>query len=347
MAPMLSGLSNVGGNGNGGFGFGKRKKSSGPSFLPFLVNGYTDLTVTQEPSVVNWTVPDSIGKIQVRMYGANGGQTECCPNTPGAEGGYIDVQFEVTPGEIFTFARTVAVAGNQSQGPYGSNNSTAVAFWLYNGATSITQGNLWAIVGGGGSNATKNGYSDNSSGGRGGSSTGESVTVSSFGAPNVNGNQIVCTGGTNSSGGVRQTITVPSGQIGNWNGNGNGYRNYSTGTSAFGGTGSSPPRSLSTQGQAIYGGEGGSVNQNEGRWGGQGGSGWYGGCGGVNIGISWEEWGDGADNPSNQSTTKQSAFGAGGSSRIQIPSGRNPVTNTNQMGRTGGPSLPTDVRIIY
>jgi len=337
MAPILSRVSS-------NFGFGKKTAgSSGPSFLPFLVNGYQDLTVTQEPSVVNWTVPADIGKIQIRMYGADGGSQD--NGTPGGGGGYIDVQFEVTPGEIFTFARTAGVAGNLNRPPYGANNSTAVAFWLYNGTTSITQGNLWAIVGGGGSRPSQSaGYADHASGGRGGGNTGESVICTNFAAPYVNNDQVVHTGGSQSSGGTWQSITVPSGQIGNWNGNGDSYRNYSTSTGAFGSTGVN--RYFSTQGQAIYGGTGGCANIN-GEGGGQGGSGWYGGSGGSRTSIGWQQWSNGADNPGYTGVSRDNAFGGGGSSRIQIPAARNPVTNTNQMGRTGGPNLPTDVRVIY
>jgi len=312
-------------------------------YLPSLSNGTEDITVSAGSNYY-WTVPSRIGRVKVQMYG--GGAYY-------AQGGYMDVSFDVVPGERILFAKTPF---RTHPTDWSIGNGVAVAFWGENGSTTISQANLWAIVGGGGGGARSD--SGHVVGGApGGGNEGSAGALNYYG--DVPGGFSFITGGTQSSGGQEQP------------------QSYINSVGGFGQPGWSPymPNNQAGQpqfywarqphvnsvtqvprrGTAIYGkgdvangiapGDGRDLRMSD------GGDGWYGGCGAFTpIYVArYYEYPEGSP-PSgvqHERTNVITTSASGGSSRIQIPAGRNPTTTTNQTGSAGGPSLSTGIKITY
>lgn len=270
-------------------------------YLPSLTNGTSDITVATAGSY-NWTVPARVGRIKVQIIGSGGGET--------TSGGYVDVSFDVTPGQVFTFAKTAMNTGGNEQFPKNFGG-LATAFWLSDGTTNITQAKIWTIVGGGGG-ALGDGSPPWSPGGNGGGDTAASGYVSGYW-----GTGYLAGGGSQVSGGSPQYFP------GNWN--------VST-TLSYAAT---------APGTAIYGGYGGQTT-------GHGGNGWYGGCASVYWrGCYSYQYEDDDGWHTAVECVGGTSGGGGGSSRIQIPSGKNTTITTNQTGSSGAPNLSTGIKITY
>lgn len=281
------------------------------NYLPSLANGTSNITV-QDSSATSFTVPQRVGRIRVQMIGGGGYQTS---------GGYMDTSFDVVPGEVFTFAKTAAARADIGYMDKARSGS-ATAFWISNGSNTITQATLWAIVGGGGGVYQTGSVAANGgdSGGNGGGDVGGSGSNSSYGQ----GFRELAFGGTQSGGGVKADASIFAG-------------NYSNSTTY-----------IQPAGGAIEGVPGYSISGNPDRGYPGSGAGWYSGCGVVSWYTSSRYWVENDDGWHWDYYVDQGSSGSGGgSSRIQIPSHRNPTITTNQRGSSGAPNLTTGIMITY
>jgi hypothetical protein len=286
-------------------------------YLPSLTNGTSDITVATAGSY-NWTVPARVGRIKVQIIGSGGGET--------SSGGYVDVSFDVTPGQVFTFAKT---AMNTERITFPKClGGLATAFWLSDGTTNITQAKIWTIVGGGGG-ATGDGGPPSGYGGNGGGDTaGAGYNSGYWGTAYLSG------GGTQSSGGVAQLGP------GSYD-SGNSIDYYNMWNPTYGAL-------AATHGTAINGGLAAKQDSGRDSTTGAGGNGWYGGCGGVRwYACQSYRYEDDDGWHTGYSCVGTTSGGGGGSSRIQIPSGKNTTITTNQTGSSGAPSLSTGIKITY
>jgi hypothetical protein len=262
---------------------------------------------TQGPD--NFTVPDGVTSINVKMWGGGGGAGAGGSAATGGNGGgsgYVAETISVTPGETLTvYVGGGGAAGTRNTAGGGGGGGGYSS--LYRGSTLLAL----AAGGGGGGGGRATSTHTGGDGGAGGGTTGVAGSAAGGTSTVVSGGG----GGTQSSGGAAGT----------------GGRNVGTaGSSLTGGLGADGRSSSGADGSAnnrglATGGSGGTVVTTTYSAGGGGGSGYFGGGGGSG---------------SNGTTITRGGSGGGGGSSYTITGATNVTNATGSNTSPGNSSDP-------
>ena len=202
---------------------------------PIIISGTTSYSVTGSNDT--FTVPQGTYLLRVKLSGAGGGLGVNSAN--GGNGGYVEGDLVVTPGEVLTIIVGQGGASGGTTTTFGGGARGYTSGGSGGGRSAIQRSGADIVTAGGGGGGSKNNPSGNSNGygGAGGGLTGQDgTTVDTVLVPDGGGK-----GGTQSAGGAGGT---------------SGFGNASNGSLSTGGA-ASPTNGGGGGGGGYYGGGGG------------------------------------------------------------------------------------------